>query len=140
MANTQQEAIAAGWNVALGSLVTLTSITPAGDEAFGGVESTPLYDPGIVKIDGNGNVFLQGYATAKWKLTRLTYLQWYYAYVNWGINSMSGPVTIYTPLWSQNGTYTRMNAILTLPKPPDMRHQYRYTEAEFTFTRLKVSS
>lgn len=138
--NDQQEAIAAGWNVALVSLVPITSITPTNDEVFGGPKSTGLYDPGVSKVAGDGNIFLLGYAAAQWLFSRLTWLQWYYASATWCAGGLSGPVTILTPLNSQNGTYTRMNAILTLPKPSDLRSEYRYQEAVWKFTRLRTPS
>lgn len=138
--NDQQEAIAAGWNVSLGSLIPIASITPSSDEAFAPPKSTGLYNPGKAIPSGDGNMFLQGYASIGWMFTRLTWLQYYYASTTWCSGGLSGPVTILVPLNSQNGTYTRRNAILVLPAPKDLRSEYRYQEATFMFTRLKVPS
>lgn len=138
--NSQQESIAAGNNVSLGSLIRISSIIPTNDEYFADPKSTGLYDHGIVKYDGNGNIKLQGFALAQWMFTRLTWLQYYYASATWCSGGLSGPVTILTPLNSQNGTYTRINAILHLPKPSELRSEYRYNEVMFKFTRLQVPS
>jgi hypothetical protein len=140
MASDQLESILAGWNQPLVNLVLLTSIVPSGDEAFVGVKSTGLYDQGLVAFDGDGNITTKGFRSTGWFLTRLTWLQYYYASITWCSGGLSGPVTIYTPLNSQNGTYTRMNAILVLPKPSELRSEYRYNEATFKMTRLKVPS
>lgn len=136
--NDQQEAIAAGFNVALVSLTPIASITPTGDEQFAPPKSTGLYDPGMFVVDGDGNINIQSFAVAPWMFTRLTWLQLYYASATWCSGGWSGPVTVLTPIGSQNGTYTRLNAILILPKPSELRSEYRYQEAVWKFTRLKT--
>ena len=138
--NDQQEAIGVGWNVPQISLIRISSIKPTGDEYFADPKSTGLYNLGLAKIDGDGNVKLIGSRMAPWMFTRLTWLQWYYASATWCSGGLSGPVTIYTPLNSQNGTYTRVNAILVLPQPSELRSEYRYNEATFKFTRLRTPS
>lgn len=138
--NSQQESILAGWNQPLVNLIRISSIIPSGDEYFADPKSVGLYNLGMAHIDGDGNVKLLGYAMAPWMFTRLTWLQWAYASATWCNNGLSGPVTILTPLNSNNGTYTRLNATLILPNPSEMRSQYRYTEATFRFTRLRTPS
>ena len=136
--NSQQESIAAGYNVALVNLIRISSIIPSGDEYFGDPKSVGLYDQGIVKYNGLGGITTQGFRMAPWMFTRLTWLQYYYASATWCGGGLSGEVTILTPLNSQNGTYTRLNAILHLPKPSELRSEYRYNEVPFKFTRLRT--
>jgi hypothetical protein len=138
--NDQQESIGVGWDVPLVSLIRISSIKPTDDEYFADPKSTGLYNLGMAKIDGDGNVKLIGFRMAPWGFTRLTWLQWYYASSTWCGNGLSGPVTILTPLNSHNGTYTRVNAILILPNPSEMHSEYRYNDVQFKFTRLRTPS
>lgn len=137
----QQESIAAGWNVSLGSLVNIATITPAGDEQFAPPKSLPLYDDGLVKIDGDGNIKLLGYASTSWMFTRLTYAQYWYLKNTYCSGGLSGPVTILTSVAGNvTTTWTRLNAIMILKKPKEQRSEYRYQDVEVLFTRLRTAS
>jgi hypothetical protein len=138
MSNDQQEAIAAGYNVPLLSLVTWASITPTGDSMpLTAPESIPHFNPGLVKFDGDGLIRTLGYGKVTW-MQLLTYLGWSYLSTTYCNGGLTGKVTIYTPLGGL--TYHRMNAIMKLPKPADMQAKNWYGKAPIDFTRLAPSS
>jgi hypothetical protein len=129
--------LAAGFDVALGSLVDITTITPTSDEPFADPKELPLYDDGILKIRGDGLVTTQGFATVVWMFTRATYAQYRWLRTQYCSNGLSGPVTILTRLGGSTST-TRMNAIMVLPKPSEVKSEFRYQQLNVRFTRLKV--
>ncbi len=129
--------IAAGWNVGSGSLVDITTITPVDDEPFAEPKALPLYDDGPTKIYGDGSTGIFGFAAVTWAWTRLTYAQYTYLKTTYCNGGLSGQVTILTTLGSS--TFVRMNAWIGLKKPKELRSEYRYQEAEITFTRLAVA-
>ncbi len=129
--------LAAGFNVALVNLVDITTIVPSGDEAFADPKVLPLYTDGIVKIRGDGLVTTQGYAAQPWYWTRLTYKQYYYLRTTYCSNGLSGPVTVLVNVGG-NTTLTRMNAIMVLNTPKDLKSEFRFQDVMATFTRLKT--
>jgi len=132
-------ALASGYNVPLGSLVKITSIIPGGDEAFAGPAGIAHYDPGLVKINGDGTIRLIGFAKVIWLEGFLTYAQLPYLSTTYCSGGLTGPVTIYTTLGTP--TFVRMNALMTLPKPTDLQSRMSwYTKAGIAFTRLKPAS
>lgn len=131
-------ALAAGYDVVIGSLVKLTTIIPSSDVAFAGPAGIAHYDPGLVKIQGDGEVRLVGFAKVTWLEGILTFPQYTYLSANYCNNGLSGPVTIYTTLGGVS--YVRMNAIMTLRKPAEMQAQFWYKGASIDFTRLRPAA
>lgn len=140
MASDQQESIAAGWNVSLGSLINIATIKPTDDEYFGPPKSIPLFDDGILKTDGDGGITTQGFMSTTWMFTRLTYRQYWYLRNTYCAGDLSGQVTILTTLNGNPDTWVRMNAYISLKKVKEFRSQFRYQEAEILFTRLRTAS
>ncbi len=130
--------IATGFNVALGSLTNIEGITPPGDEPFAAPKALPLYDQGKIAVRLNGLQFTRGYPNVQWFFSRMTYVQLAYLASTYCSGGLSGQVTIYTTLGA--AAYSRMNAVINLPKPATLRSQYRYTDVAITFTRLSASS
>jgi hypothetical protein len=131
-------ALAAGYNVAQGSLALITSITPGGDEAFSMPLVWPLYNPGETKARLSGTLYSSGYASIEWRFGRLTFLQWDYLSSTYCSGGLSGLVTVYTTL-NNKSTYVRRNAIMTLKKPNELTSEgYWYTRAPVLFTKLEV--
>lgn len=131
--------LAAGFDVALGSMIDITTITPSGDEPFSDPKVLPLYIDGIVKIRGDGLVTTQGFAAQPWFWTRMTYKQYYYLRTTYCSNGLSGPVTVMVNVGA-NTTLTRMNAIMILSTPKDIKSEFRFQDVLVMFTRLKVAA
>jgi hypothetical protein len=127
--------IAAGYNVALLSLVNIESIKPTSDKYFIYPLASPLYDPGTYRIRGDGSVYVAGFPAIDWQFTGMTKAQYEYARTTWCNGGFSGQVTIYT----RPGTtaYARYNAVLILPKPTDMKWAGdAFEDVKWKFRRL----
>lgn len=132
----QDYRIGAGYNVALGSLVNIESITPVGDQRFLVVNSFGSYDPGAARVRADGTIYLAGYATVLWRLAALTFKQYEYLSTTYCSGGISGKVTIYTRL-NAIGTYVRCNAILILPKLAELdKRVSAFANTALTFTRV----
>ena len=131
--------LAANWNVALGGLVDITTIVPSGTVAFADPKVLPLYDDGIIKIDGAGNVFVQGYAVQPWFWNFLFYKQYDYLRDTYCAGGLSGNVTVLVNVGG-DASLTRKNAVLVLPKPSDLKGFPWYHDVTAKFTRLKTPS
>ncbi len=110
--------IAAGNNVALASLVNVESIIPTNDVRFAAPQSLGLRDIGVYRVRGNGTTYIAGFPSTTWLFKPMTWLQYEYFNTTWLNSAYSGLVTIYT--LSSKTTYTRYNAIATLPKPNEV--------------------
>lgn len=112
-------AIAAGYDVALVSLIRLTSVIATGDTMpFRAPSARGYYEQGKELTTLDGIAFYGGYALTGWFWAAMSWPQYVYLYSTILGGSFSGPVTIYTrlgPLGSAD-TYYRMNAVLTLPQ------------------------
>lgn len=129
--------IAAGWGVQLASLTNIESIVPTSDRAFVPPDVYGSYDPGQIRIRADGTVYLAGFTSVRWRFSVMTRAQHRYLQTTYCNSSYSGKVTIYTRTDAGSATYTRYNAILILPKLPEL--QKRFTGFEgvtLTFTRL----
>lgn len=116
MSNVYDYRIAAGNNVALGSLVRLHSIRPTGDtHYFYDPIAIGNFDPGNPNVRGDGLLAFNGFPSVVWLIKVMTRIQLAYARTTWCNGGWSGPVTIY----STNGdtTYARYNANLLLSLP-----------------------
>jgi len=130
--------IAAGYNVALGSLTNIESITVAGYK-FRAPQVYGTYNPGDYRYRGDGTVYQAGYASVVWKFGALTRGQYEYLRDTILSAAYSGKVTIYTRLGA--ATYTRMNAVMVLPKPVDTDGLfYAYKAVDVLMTRLAAAS
>lgn len=129
----QQDAIGVGWDVPLVSLTLLTSISVNGRKLFGPAVIAH-YDPGIIKIQGDGQVKTLGYKSVKWTFGVLLYDQWAYLSSTYCSGGLSGKVTVLTNLGT--ATYTRLNAIMILPVPDKMQATNWYKNAPVELTRL----
>lgn len=107
--------IAAGWNVASGSLTNIELIKPTGSQLFYPPDVYPGYDNGEENVRGDGMVSYNGFAEVPWRFMFLLKPQWNYLYSTINGNSNTGKVTINT-LTNQVNNYTRLNAIMVLPK------------------------
>lgn len=107
--------IGAGWNVALVSLTNFESLSISGEPPLkvGGMYGT--YDPGLMRIRGDGTVYLAGYGSCALPFPGITRGQVRYLSTTFCNSSYSGKVTIYTRL-DDPATYARFNAIMRLPK------------------------
>lgn len=103
--------IAAGWNVALGSLTNVENI------------SQIMYPPKVTPVDGypvrrialSGKVYGDGRIDHVWEYRSITTTALYYIIDTYLSTATSAAVTIYT--LSRVGTYARYNATLVLPQP-----------------------
>lgn len=127
--------IAAGHDVALGSLVTITTIKPTNDSYyFWAPKAIGFYDPGKVNVRGDGLLSFNGFPSVQWVFDTMTRLQLSYARTTWCNGGWSGYVTIY----STNGdtTYARYNAnLLILPGSYDGTF-YANRNVRFSMTGL----
>lgn len=129
--------IAAGNGVALGSLTNIESITPTNDRRFKPPRSMGLRNPGVYRVRGNGTVYIAGFPSTVWLFEPMTWLQYEYFNSTWLNSAYSGLVTIYT--LSAKNTYTRYNAVATLPKPDEVNGLfYAARNVSIKMTRLEA--
>lgn len=131
--------IASGYNVALGSLVDIETITPSSDEPFAGPQVIALYDDGLLAVRGDGLITIRGFASVTWRFGRMTYAQYAYLKATYCGGGLSGLVTILTALGS--ATKVRMNAAMTLKKPVDLHAEVWYrAPIDVVFTKLETAA
>lgn len=113
--------IAPGWNLPLGSLTNVETITPAGERTIYPPASYGTYDPGQIAMQLNGIEKFRGYASLNWDWKGnpggyITYGQAKHLRV-WicGSLNFSGTATIYTPTLYP-GVYERYNTVAVFPK------------------------
>lgn len=110
-----QFAIAAGWDQPLGSLTNVELLKPSDGPYFHAPDVYPGYDDGNPNIRGDRMVSYNGSPSLPWRFMSFWKSQRYYLYHTVNGDSNTGKVTIYT-LTNKNTTYTRLNAIMNLPK------------------------
>lgn len=132
--------IAAGWNVALGSLVNIESILPGGDTyRFKAPQAYGAYNAGQYRTRGDGQIYLAGYPSLAWTFGVLTRLQFEYLRTTYCNGGFSGKVTIYTTLGSS--AYARMNSVMILPTPAGTDGAfYAFKNYSAQMTRLVAAS
>lgn len=118
--------IAAGWNVASGSLTNIEQIRPSGGQYFYPPAVDPGYDNGEENWRGDWMVSYNGFPSVPWLFGVFYKYQWYYLYNNINGGSNTGKVTINTLTYinPSTPTYTRGNAIMTLPKLSSVRKNF----------------
>lgn len=105
----QDYRIAAGHDVALGSLINIETIKPSGDtKYFYSPQAIGNYDPGSPNVRGDGLFSFNGKPSTVWFLAAATRKQLAYARATWANGGWSGYVTIYTTTGDE--TYARYNA------------------------------
>lgn len=130
--------IAAGWNVALGSLTNIETIVPSGSRRFFAPVAQPLFDPGIEKNPGDGSVSFSGYPEVTWLFDAMHNLQYFYLRDTVLSGLYRGKVTIYTRLATT--TYSRKNAWMNLPKPNELQPRPDgFTNVSIRMLRLVTS-
>lgn len=106
-------AIAAGSNVALGSLINIETVTPAGDTYhFFAPKAIGYYDPGQPNIRGDGLMSFNGFPSVIWFFDVVTRKQLAYARTTWANGGWSGLVTIFST--AGDSVYARYNANLLI--------------------------
>lgn len=128
--------IAVGWNNAA-SLRSIESITPTNDSAFPPPSAYNGFDAGSVLVKGDGQTYLSGFAAFTWRFSHLTWAQYQYLIATYstGGTSYSGKVTVRSRI--QTGSFANYNAILLLPKLPELQRTRKiYRDVEIRFTRL----
>lgn len=105
---------APGYDVALGSLIRITSVTASGDQKpFPAPQCQGFFDPGDRSAITNGLDFFSGYNSTALYFAALTWNQYAYIYNTILSGAFSGPVTLFLRLGFD--AYTRKNAVLHLP-------------------------
>ena len=97
------------------------------------------YDPGTIKVRGNGLLFFAGFATAEWPLGFITRVQARGLMVNYASSGYSGLVTVKTRT-DNAASYANYNAVMILPKLSDLRPDQvkwdGYTDYIIRFVRM----
>lgn len=128
-------AIAAGNNNAAG-LVNFELITPSGEPRFLAPQNFGHFDPGAIRIRGNGTMYLAGFGSTSWVIEAITKGQFNYLQDTYCGSSYSGLVTIRTRT-DQADTYSNFNAVMRLPKLGDMRKVTSgFADCRIRFDRL----
>ena len=92
-------AIAAGYDVSIGSLVRLTSVTASPDtHPFMAPSARGFYDSGKERVRLNGVHFYGGYSLTGWSWAAMSWAQYCYLLNTPLAGAFSAPVTIYTRL------------------------------------------
>jgi hypothetical protein len=132
-------AIGAGWNVAQGSLTNFESLTCSGESALkvGGMYGT--YDPGLVKIRGDGSLYSAGYGSCALPMPGIARAWVRCLMVTYCASGYSGKVTIYVRT-DDPATYSRQNAYMVLPKLSEVQKRATaFQDYVIRFTRLVTS-
>lgn len=128
--------IAAGNNNAAG-LVNIESITPTSDKPFSAPNNFGQFDPGQFRIRADGKVYVAGFGVASWVFSAMTKAQYRYLMETYCNNSYSGLVTIRTRT-DDPDTYANYNAVMILPKLPEMRKVTSgFADCSVRFMRLE---
>lgn len=128
--------IGAGHNLPLGSLTNIEDITPPSDVSFYAPDSLGFYDPGQMRVRGDGSFMIAGFPKTEWRWRSITRAQVRYLQETYCGGGYSGTVTIYTTT-DDEATYTRHNSTMLLPKLPDSGKNFtRYTNYVVRHTRL----
>lgn len=126
--------IAAGFNNAVG-LVNVEKIAIAGERGFI-MQNYGHFNPGAFKVRGDGTLFLSGFGSTSWIFEAITKNQFRYLQETYCNNGYSGKVTIRTRT-DDPDVYANYNAIMILPKLPDLRKVTSgFADNRVTFTRL----
>lgn len=128
--------IAAGHDVALGSLVNIETIKPSTDHySFYGPKAIGSYDPGQPNVRGDGLYSFSGFPSVAWIFDVMTRTQLAYARTTWCNGGWSGYVTIYTT--TGGTTYARYNANLLISLPNQFDGAFFANKGvKFVMTRL----
>lgn len=108
----QDYRIAAGHNIALGSLVNIETIKPSNDQYFHLLQAIGNYSPGQPNVRGDGLYGFNGYPSVVWFFPVATRKQLSYTRTTWANGGWSGPVTIYSTAGDES--YARYNADLLI--------------------------
>jgi hypothetical protein len=105
---------AAGYNVALNSLIVITSVTASGDnKPFPPPVCRGNYNPGQLKTRTDSLDFYGGFNVTSFDWAALTWNQYAYIYTTILSGNYSGPVTLLLRVGFD--AYVRQNAVLHLP-------------------------
>lgn len=108
----QDYRIAAGHNVALGSLTNIETIKPTGADYFPMLQAIGNFNQGNAYVRGDGLYSFNGFSSVVWFFAAAQRLHLSYSRTTWCNGGWSGPVTIYTT--TGDTTYARYNANLLL--------------------------
>lgn len=136
-----QYALASGYNQPIGSLVNIETIKPSGDVYFYPPEGLGNFDPGQEKVRTNGLAFYSGFNETKWTWRgKITLAQARYLMDTYCNGGYSGTVTVLTTTDNKE-TYTRLNAVMKLPKLPEATRNFKvYTQYQVTLRRLTTAT
>lgn len=124
--------IAAGYNVALGSLVNIETITATGDtRKFYAPQAYGHSSPGALayRLDGTG--YRRGFLRVDWIFPAATRNQYEYLSTTYCSGLLTGQCTIYTRVGKS--TYARYNAVMQLPATDEADGAF------FAFKNLRVA-
>lgn len=108
---------ATGYDIALLSLTTITTITASGDALpFKEPACRGYYDPGSDRVRTDGISIFPGYGFSKLVWAAMTWNQYQYIYTTLLGNAYSGPVTVLMRVNAADA-YSRMDAVFWLPPP-----------------------
>lgn len=119
-------------------LVALESIIPLGDRQFYPVNAYGGYDPGVIKVRGDGPIFHSGFPAQAWRISIVTTDQDYYirSTIFGDAAVWSGPVTVRSD-FLRPGVFIVCNAILIISKPTDWQIRHRFiSNYLMQYTRL----
>lgn len=131
--------IAVSYNQPVGSLVNVEDLVGLGETAKMYPPSAySAYDPGTPRNRLDSLTYNTGYPSMIWNFRIMTRGQYQLLKQNYCIGGgYSGTVTIMAH--DQNGTLTRYNAIMNIPRPHELTRNFtRYTDVPITFIRLST--
>lgn len=114
--------IAAGYNVALGSLVNIERIKPTNDQYFFAPYAIGSGSPGQKKVKLNGPSYRSGYPSVDWVFGVLTRVQYEYLKTTYCGGGFTGEVTIYTTV--SGNSYSRYNAVIDVPPTIEIQNSF----------------
>lgn len=103
-----------------------------------GVHPFPFgtYSPGVMKIRGDGTVYIAGQKTAKWPFRFILWSMHKTLMTSYCNGGYSGLVTVRTRA-DDSSTYANYNATMILPLLPEVRTEsQRFEDYVITFTRM----
>lgn len=128
---TQGYKIGVGYNVTIGSLVDIATISVSGQK-FADPKVTPLFDDGEVVDRLDSLLDAEGFQTETWQFGILFQFQYTYLSLTYCGGGLSGKVTILTNLGTTS-TFYRKNAIMRLKKRSELSGFPWFKNAPVTF-------
>lgn len=133
---TNRYALAAGHDNA-GGLVFIQNLVSFEGEGFAEPRIYGSYDPGTIKIRGDGMLHFSGFGMTAWQHDFITWEKDFYLRATFANGGYSGPVTLKTRA-DDPYVFPVFNAVVHFPKLSELRSKFGiFEDYVVKYTRMK---